>query len=580
MSTLLRLGLVFLTLSACDPSSNDEPPGDGGATGENADGSDGRVSDTKDSAVSEAGISGSADSAMSDAGVSGSADSAAPDGGADPSALDDAGGPDLPAFPVPELSWRSCGPLTVECSSIEVPLDYREPGGRTIELPLKRVRAYGTRKGAVFVNPGGPGASAVAELEGIAGLFPADLRLEYDVIAVEPRGVSGPDALDCHSTLQELIASDKSPDDEEEWLAVEAAAKTFADECGSKHADLLPHFGTLNVARDMDLVRAALGVEQLSYVGFSYGTELGAWYAELFPHRVKAMVLDGAVSGTLSALELALAQAKGFERGLNRYLDWCDADAARCGWTGGRPAKEAFALLVAEVDHEPLAAWDADRDAGPGELDTALIYSLYGGESDYRWLSSALDEAVAGDATAIVELADEYYGRDPDGDYPSLEEVYSAVLCGDSEPPSPSTLRAEAARFAAEAPYFGVPALTTQLVCAYWPAVGERRPTPPMARGAAPIVVIGTTGDPATPYAWAEALSGQLESAVLLTREGEGHTAYGLDACIDAVVNAYLLEGTVPSDGTRCESSTSVTSARILPPSSRHQVERPWWRVH
>jgi len=299
-------------------------------------------------------------------------------------------------------------------------------------------------------------------------------------------------------------------------------------------------------------VRAALGDEKLNYLGFSYGTALGAWYAELFPQRVRAMVLDGALDLSLSAVELAYAQGKGFDAALASYFAWCGAAARNCTWTAGSAPAEAFARLEAAVDRLPLTAPGADRPAGPGELALGVIAPLYGGTAGWATLSRALSMAVAGNGSGLVSLSDSYLSRRADGSYPNMIEVNQAVNCLDHPVPDTATVRAEAMRFRAAAPRFGMPALTGLLICAHWP-VSVPEPAPPSGRGAPPIIVVGTTGDPATPYAWAEALASQLESGLLLTYEGEGHTAYGrLSTCIDNAVNGYFLTGKVPVDGTRC----------------------------
>lgn len=436
-----------------------------------------------------------------------------------------------------------------ECGRLRVPIDHAKPGAATLELAVKRRRATGRRLGSLHVNPGGPGGSAIDFLPSFAARAGV-LAKHFDLVAVDPRGVGRSTPIDCHGQLGAFFAADPSPDDEAEWRQLNDVARAFAEECVQKHGALLPYLGTPNVARDMDLVRAALGDEQLHYLGYSYGTAIGSWYAELFPARVGAMVLDGAVDMQLSAVELARTQGIGFEDTLKTYFAWCDAQPSRCTWTRARPAADAFDDLVAAIERAPLAA--RLRPAGPGELIVGVVYTLYGDEAGWRSLSRALQEAVDGSGNMLVAFTDGYLRRRPDGTYPNMQEANQAVNCIDYPTPSVDALRSEVERFRDSAPIFGVSALTGLWICAHWPR-GEPPPAPPTGRGAKPIVVIGTTGDPATPYAWAEALSAQLSSAVLLTYEGEGHTAFGRgDACLDGAVHAYFIEGKVPAAGIHC----------------------------
>lgn len=469
------------------------------------------------------------------------------------------------SLPAPSIRFQSCDAV-FECGSLTVPIDYGDPAAGTLELYVKRRRARGARLGALLVNPGGPGASAVDYLPGFT--LQANALLErFDLVAFDPRGVGRSAPLDCHSALLPFYSADPSPDDEAEWTTITEAASSFAAECDRKHRALLPHLGTPNVARDMDRLRAALGEARLNYLGYSYGTAIGAWYAELFPDRVRALVLDGAVDLTLSAVELSLEQARGFEDTLKRYFSWCSAGQSRCTWTRNRTPSEAFDALQASVEQQPLAVdrAAADRMTGPGELVLGVVRALYGGEATWRSLSSALAAAQNGDGTALVRLADAYLQRRPDKSFPNIQEANQAVNCLDMPAPPVDALRAEAARFRSTAKVFGMSTLTGLLICAKWPVVSTP-PPPPTGKGAAKVVVIGTTGDPATPYAWAERMADQLASGVLLTFEGEGHTAYGRgNACLDGAVNAYFLAGTVPPEGTRCGRAAPATSDGPLP---------------
>lgn len=460
------------------------------------------------------------------------------------------------------ISWTRCD-TSYECATLKVPVDYGDADSGTLSLALKRKVARGQRIGSLLINPGGPGGSGVDIL---AGLMPGLTRLNerFDIIGFDPRGVGKSTPITCHSTLQKLIAADPTPDDDAEWTAVDKVSSAFADECAQKYPKVLPHLGTQNVARDMDRIRAALGEEKLNFLGFSYGTSIGAWYAELFPSRVRALVLDGAVSQVLSQVDMMLEQAKGFELALSNYFAWCAKSASRCSWTQGKPAKEAFDALAARVEKTPLPAEGYDRPAGPGEFLLAVIMPLYGGEQGWQLLSLALLGAVRGDGGTLVELTDSYLERDDKGEYANITEVNNAVNCLDHAPPSYDEVRAAAPKVQAEAPNFGVSTLSALLVCTHWGVKGVE-PTPPRGEGAPPIVVIGTINDPATPYVWAESLSEELASGVLLTWEGEGHTAYTRGStCIDQAVEAYFINLTVPAEGKRCAAPARLSASPLV----------------
>jgi pimeloyl-ACP methyl ester carboxylesterase len=474
-----------------------------------------------------------------------------------------AGSSALPPAPDPgKISWTRCG--NFDCGNLDVPLDYAAPSGDKIKLALKRRAARGQRIGSLLINPGGPGGSAVDFLGSFVQVAGAALLQRFDVVAFDPRGVGASTPIQCHSTLQKLVATDPSPDDETEWKASDDAAKTFADECAQKYGKILPSLGTANVARDMDQVRAAVGDEKLTYLGFSYGTAIGARYAELFPQRVRALVLDGALDMSLTALDISLQQGQGFDQALKTYFTWCGRATGNCTWTGGMKPEAAFMKLSTAVETKPLSG---RVPVGPGEFLVGVIAPLYGGEDGYRILSQELLGASRGDGSTIMSLVDSYMGRKQDGSYGNLQEANNAVNCVDAPGPDYAGLRAEETRFRMASPIFGTATLTGLLVCAHWPVHAQRQPTP-KGVGAAPILVVGTTGDPATPYIWAEALSKQLESGVLLTYEGEGHTAYSRSVpCIDDAVEAYLIDGKVPLHGKRCGGSnaTSTPSRLMLP---------------
>lgn len=460
-----------------------------------------------------------------------------------------ADGPAAVAQTPGSLVWRACGG-GFECTTLSVPLDYAAPQARRIDIALIRLRARdaSARIGPLLVNPGGPGGSGIDFLRRWAALLPGQIRDRFDVISFDPRGVGESTPLLCHDNIQALMALPPAPASEEVWRQVQDAVRGFAELCASRAGGMLPYLGTLNAARDMDEIRKALGEDRISYLGYSYGTVLGAVYADLFPNNVRALVLDGAVDLSLDGETFLRYQAAGFEAAFARYLQWC---RARQCLGAGDPA-EAVRLLLARAEDAPIAAPQADRPAGPGEITFAMLAGLY---SDALWgeLTSGLNAARAGNASGLIRLADRLAGRRADGTYDNSSEMNAAVNCLDHDfGREPRRHIALAEELGVKLPFFGSYVGQGGLACAYWAA--EPQPLKaPRAAGAPPTLVIGTTGDPATPYVWAQAMASQLESAVLLTFRAEGHTAYRRgDNCIDSAVNAYLLTLQMPPPGTAC----------------------------
>ncbi|HEX2575104.1 MAG TPA: alpha/beta hydrolase [Aquihabitans sp.] len=449
----------------------------------------------------------------------------------------------------PELGWTDCDG-GFECAELEVPLDHDDPSGETIVLGLSRRPATDPERriGSLLMNPGGPGGSAVEFIEGSP--LPTALTERFDIVGFDPRGVGRSTPLDCRTHLQAIYDVDPTMEDDADREAYVETSQRFVDECAERHADLLPHLGTVDVAKDMDLVRAALGEEQVTYVGYSYGTSLGEQYARLFPTRVRAMVLDGVVDPGQSGLQAAAGQAAGFTRALDAFIAQCDEDD--CGLAG--PAGEVIDEVIAAAEEAPIPANRADRPATPGVVALALGQALY---SETLWpeLARALDQASGGNANGLVALADRYLQRRPDGSYPNGFEIYFAVSCLDSAwPKDPDAVFDTAEYVGALYPRVGEALVNDYVRCALWP--GEPQPLTPLTgavQGLPPIVVVSTTGDPATPYESGVKVAGEVPGAVLVTNEGEGHTIYAQGkACIDEPVTAYLVDLTVPAAGLRC----------------------------
>jgi pimeloyl-ACP methyl ester carboxylesterase len=460
------------------------------------------------------------------------------------------------------LAWDGCGG-GFECARITVPLDYAKPAGATASLPLIRLRAAnrGRRIGSLLTNPGGPGASGVDFVRSnVKQVFGQAVRDRFDIIGFDPRGVgeSRP-AVDCVDgpAFDRYLALDPTPDSPAEHDKLISGNRTFVSDCLRRTGPLLRNVGTIAAARDMDAIRAALGESTLSYVGFSYGTYLGAVYAHLFPTRVRAVVLDGAVDPARDAEESALDQARGFERALDAFLADC-ARNAQCEFrsNGTTPAalSRAFDEVMATIDRMPLRT-DSSRVLGPDEALFGAAAALYSKEQGWPVLGVALARAQRGDGTLLLALSDSLADRHDDGTYSNLLEVLNAVNCLDKPAPrSLSTIDRDAASFARVAPRFGAALAYGNLTCALWPVPPQPVPARLTAKGAPPIVVVGTTRDPATPYSGAQSLASMLASGVLLTYDGDGHTAYGFGRsnCINAAVDAYLVDRKVPPRNTVC----------------------------
>lgn len=354
--------------------------------------------------------------------------------------------------------------------------------------------------------------------------------------------------------MDAYAAADITPDDQAEIDALVAADKEFAEGCRQRAGDRLAHLSTVETARDMDVLRALLGDQQLNYVGKSYGTFLGATYAGLYPGRVGRMVLDGAMDPSLDAAGGNRTQAGGFETAWTAFAQDCvKREDCPLGRTEQQAGEQLGALFRA-ADVQPLPTGDAGRRLTEAQATTGVIQAMY---ADFLWpkLRTALTDAKAGDGSALLRLSDSYYERGPDGSYPNLMFANMAVNCLDLPAPftGPAEVQQAVPAFEQASPRFGRDMAWMALTCNYWPVPATGAPHTVRAAGAAPIVVVGTTRDPATPYAWAQALAGQLESGRLLTYEGDGHTAYGRhDACVDGAVNRYLLGGEAPESGKRC----------------------------
>lgn len=470
----------------------------------------------------------------------------------------DAPKPGLADFYSQQLDWSSCH-SSFECATLTVPLDYRNPDGETIDLALLKVPAAqpDERVGSMVVNPGGPGAPGTQYAAQAKDVFRAPLLDHFDIVGFDPRGTGASSPVDCLSDeqLDDYIATDPDPDTAAEEADYEAWTVEFGKGCVAKSGDLATHVSTIEAARDMDVLRAALGESTLTYLGASYGTKLGATYADLFPDKVGRLVLDGAVDLSIDSRALSLGQAGGFETALRAYVEDC-VGGADCPL--GDSVDEGLARIKSfldEVDAHPLAT-STDRDLAVGNAFYGIVAPLY--NRDYWYiLTQALDEAFGGNGDTLLLLSDLYTSRNDDGSggYTdnSAEAIY-AINCLDDPYAIPaSEVPANYADFEKASPTFGRVFAWGLTSCAGVQVKTTEAPRTIRAAGAPPIVVIGTTRDPATPYLWAVHLAEQLESGVLISRDGDGHTGYNSgNDCVDEAVESYLINGVVPEDGLSC----------------------------
>ena len=493
----------------------------------------------------------------------------------------------LAGYYAQRLDWQPCH-NGFECARLLVPFDYARPSRRRFSLPVIKLPAAeeSRRIGALVVNPGGPGGSGVQYALGARSEFPSAVLARFDIVGFDPRGVAASEpALTCMSgpQLDTYLATDDMPGDAAQLAGVVTQSKLYAARCARNSAALLPYVGTQNAARDMDVLRAALGESRLTYLGKSYGTYLGTWYAQLFPHRVRALVLDGAVDPDTPSLQDDITQAQGFQVALRSFAAWCLTTAgcplragsggsgsggSGSGGSGGagpgdaaRSVDAAVARLqglIVRANSVPLGNQLNDGQVADGAMLLNGVASALYSKSFWPDLKTGLTGAFAGNGAVLVELANLLIERNPNGTYANLADADTSISCLDRPwPRSLAEWQAAASAASRAAPLFGAPLVWGNLPCAYWPV-----PSYPLPRiraaGAPPILVVGTLRDPATPYRWAQALAGDLSSGVLLGWNGDGHTAYGEgSACVDTIVNDYLIDLSVPRSGMVCSLRSS-----------------------
>jgi pimeloyl-ACP methyl ester carboxylesterase len=464
--------------------------------------------------------------------------------------------PGLTAYYRQHLDWTACRD-TDECAQLQVPLDYAKPSGRSIGISVLKVPATGGahRLGSMVVDPGGPGVSGVDYAAGAEGVYGVALRRVYDIVGFDPRGVGSSTPLRCASDqqLDTVLTSDPDPDSPAEARRSQDLMRDLGRGCLRDSGDLARHISTVEVAKDLDVLRAALGDTRLTYFGASYGTFIGATYANLFPRRVGRMVLDGALDPRSTSLELNLVQAHGFEVALRAYVGACVAEGdCFLGATVDEGTGRIRSFLD-DVEAAPVTT-ASGRRLTAADAQYGISYPLYARDG-WAVLDTALRNAFAGDASLLMGLADGYLHRNADGSFAdNAFEAFYAVNCLDHDDGIPaSQWRRYLPRFERASPTFGAAFAYSTTTCDTWPVHTGRGPERLRAVGSPPIMVVGTTRDPATPLVWARALAAQLDRGVLVTRDGDGHTAYRRgSACVDDTVERYLVDGAVPRREVHC----------------------------
>lgn len=454
------------------------------------------------------------------------------------------------------ISWDKCADESQsvnECGYLQVPYDYNDPSVGSFKLFLKRKPAADSanRIGSLLVNPGGPGFGGTSVAADANYYFSEVLLSRFDIVGWDPRGTGkSTPAINCIDDYDKYFGIDSPPETQEEKQAIVDASQDFNDQCAKRSGEILPYISTKSTAQDMDSIRKALGEKKISYFGFSYGSELGATWVTMFPNTVRAAVLDGASDPNATSLDQGLSQAKGFEMQLDSFLEKCSKRASCVFYSNGKSA-EALDKLLADIDTNPIKTSVGRTPVTQGVIFTALAQSMY---SDAIWpdLERALADAVKGDGLGILKLYDDYYQRKSDGTYGNELEAFIAISCLDDPGPiGVAAVDAQIPVFTKAAKRFG-PSFAYGYSCALWPVAQAPRITV-TGKGAGPVIVIGTTGDPATPIESSRNAAKALEGGIFITVKAEQHTGYGVNKCIVTTVDRYLVDLIVPKNGTVCE---------------------------
>ena len=466
---------------------------------------------------------------------------------------------------VSKLEWESCNG-SFQCATLKVPIDYSDAALGEFEIAVLRYRDPNQhdRLGSLVVNPGGPGVSGIEFALNAEFLLNPEILERYDIVGFDPRGVGQSTPIECLTASEQdaLLSSDPKPDNDAEFAEAITETQSFIDECVAK-VPYLAHFSTRDVAHDMEILRQNLGDEKLNFIGFSYGTYLGTLYAQDFPEKVGRFVLDGAINPSISNEEQAMVQAIGFDKALANFVDDC-FQSEDCP-VPADATSQFFTELFTKVSIQPLTTTDKStgqtRQVTESLVVTGTAAALYDDASGWPQLRTAIAQALLGDGTGFALLADGYSGRKSDGSYKDNQNDANIIInCLDwQQNRSNEAIRLASAQIAKAAPVFGPYVAFSGITCNILnqsinrPVITSDQNSSKIQKTATPVLIIGTTQDPATPYAWAKALTAYIKGSRLITLRGEGHTGYGRgSACTDNAVDIYLTTGLIPKKNLTC----------------------------
>jgi pimeloyl-ACP methyl ester carboxylesterase len=442
----------------------------------------------------------------------------------------------------------------VDVGTLEVPVDYDDPDGPRFELFLARYNALDpeNRIGTLLVNPGGPGYGGTDLVFGATQTYDRPLLERFDIVGWDPRGTGESDPpIDCVDDFDPYFGNDSTPQTDAERAAYVEAARQFAAECEARSGDILQHVGTNDSARDIDVIRRALGEEQLSFFGFSYGSELGGVWATLFPDTVRALVVDGAVDPDADPELSAVQQIKGFEASLETFLAQCSDDEG-CAFNNRGEAAGAYDALMTSLDAAPLSGGEGRRLVNRDVAAVATLWAMYS-EDFWPALAQSLAAAQAGDGSGLLALFDAYYERSPEGTWGNQIEAFRIINCIDRDDRrTVEEIDAQMAAMHEAAPRLVPEGALGTYVCTFLPPSTQPR-IDIAATGDVPVVVIGTTGDPSTPLDSTRRMVDAFGDGRLVVVQANRHTGYGVNRCVIDVVNSYLIDLEPPADETTCE---------------------------
>lgn len=468
----------------------------------------------------------------------------------------------LDRFYAQSLKWQRCT-KHLDCATFQVPLDYRKPDGRAITITAARNKAAGVSRGTLLMNPGGPGGSGIDYIEIASDVVSPAIHKALDLVSFDPRGLGRSTPLKCFNDKQTdaFMEVDQTPDSAAEEQALLASGRRLIRACMHADTQLMQHVSTAEVARDMDVLRALLGQQKLRYLGKSWGAALGYTYAALFPSRTGLVVLDGPVDLKLTLAQSSLQQATAFESAANRFIEWCLQQGSCVLGKTVTTARSRLIAFIKTLDAQPLRTSQKSRPLTEQQAWTAVIGPLYVALGGWDWLNIALESAIQDrDGTELQNINDWFIERSSAGKYKNNgNTLIYAVNCLDRVGSArPDQERSELAKQAKSLPLMGRLMVWGDAVCSNWPFKAQESLNALTVRNVPPMLIVGSTYDPATPMRWARAVQRQVPNSVLLERVGEGHTAYAIDStCIDRAVDAYLLSRNqetpvLPPNGKRC----------------------------